>query len=57
VKPRPPRANREDNLSATVAMVLMRPAEGHMEVAPLSALNRAFATYSLLAETKRAAAE
>jgi len=38
-------------------MVLMRPAEGHMEVAPLSALNRAFATYSLLAETKRAAAE
>lgn len=54
---RPPRKNLEDNLSATVAMVLMRPAEGHMEIAPLPAVNRSFTTYSLFPEKRRAAAE
>ncbi len=44
---RPPRMNLGGNLSATVAMILMRPAEGHMEIAPLPALNRHFTTYSL----------
>jgi isopenicillin-N N-acyltransferase-like protein len=54
---RPPRKNLEDNLSATVAMVLMRPAQGVMEIAPLPALNRQFTTYSLLPERRQAAAE
>lgn len=54
---RPPRRNLEDNLSATVAMILMRPAEGHMEIAPLPALNRRFTTYRLFEAPRRAAAE
>jgi isopenicillin-N N-acyltransferase-like protein len=54
---RPPRKNLEDNLSATVAMVLMRPADGHMEIAPLPALNRTFTTYALRPAARRAAAE
>jgi len=44
---RPPRMNLGGNLSATVAMVLMRPGVGEMEIAPLPALNRAFTTYRL----------
>lgn len=44
---RPPRMNLGGNLSATVAMVLMRPGAGEMEIAPLPALNRAFTRYSL----------
>jgi isopenicillin-N N-acyltransferase-like protein len=44
---RPPRRNLSDNLSATVAMILMEPALGVMEVAPLPALNRRFTTYTL----------
>jgi isopenicillin-N N-acyltransferase-like protein len=44
---RPPRMSLGGNLSATVAMILMRPAEGHMEIAPLPALNRRFTTYAL----------
>jgi isopenicillin-N N-acyltransferase like protein len=44
---RPPRRNLSNNLSATVAMVLMEPASGLMEVAPLPALNRQFSTYRL----------
>ena len=44
---RPPRRNLSNNLSATVAMVLMEPASGLMEVAPLPALNRQFTTYRL----------
>lgn len=44
---RPPRDTVESNLSATVAMILMDPALGHLEIAPLPALNRRFATYSL----------
>ncbi|NML47312.1 acyl-CoA--6-aminopenicillanic acid acyltransferase [Ramlibacter sp. G-1-2-2] len=44
---RPPRMTVEGNMSASVAMVLMDPAAGRMEVAPLPALNREFTTYSL----------
>lgn len=44
---RPPRMNLGGNLSATVAMILMKPAEGLMEIAPLPALNRSFTRYSL----------
>jgi len=44
---RPPRDNFEGNLSASVAMVLMEPARGVMEVAPLPAINRSFTTYTL----------
>ncbi len=54
---RPPRMNMGGNLSATVAMILMRPADGHMEIAPLPALNRRFTTYSLHAGTTSRAAE
>jgi isopenicillin-N N-acyltransferase like protein len=44
---RPPRMTVDGHMSATVAMILMDPGRGHMEVAPLPALNRRFATYSL----------
>lgn len=47
---RPPRPNDTGNLSATVAMVIMQPAEGIMEVCPLPALNRVFTRYSLTGE-------
>ncbi len=44
---RPPRPGSAGNLSATVSMVIMEPAKGIMEVAPLPALNRTFTRYSL----------
>ncbi len=44
---RPPRPNTENNLSATVAMIVMEPALGRLEVALLPALNREFVTYRL----------
>lgn len=44
---RPPRRNLNNNLSATVAQVVMVPAEGVMEVAMLPALDRRFTTYRL----------
>lgn len=44
---RPPRMNTSNNLSATVAMLVMEPARGMMEVAMLPALNRSFETYRL----------
>ena len=44
---RPPRRNLSNNLSATVAMILMEPERGVMEAAPLPALNRQFTTYTL----------
>ena len=47
---RPPRPGSHDDLSATVAMVVMEPAAGWMEVAPLPALNRSFTRYSLTGE-------
>ena len=53
---RPPRPGSHDNLSATVAMVIMEPEAGLMEVAPLPALNRSFTRYSLSAEPELLAA-
>jgi hypothetical protein len=53
---RPPRPSMGGNLSATVAMVIMEPAKGVMEVAPLPALNRNFTRYSLTDEPAALAA-
>lgn len=44
---RPPRQSLSSNLSATVAMIVMQPALGVMEVAMLPALDRSFTTYTL----------
>jgi isopenicillin-N N-acyltransferase like protein len=44
---RPPRPSLTSNLSATVAMIVMEPAAGTMEVAMLPALNRTFQTFRL----------
>jgi hypothetical protein len=44
---RPPRTSEHGNLSATVAMIVMEPEAGFMEVAPLPAINRVFTRYSL----------
>jgi len=44
---RPPRLNLSNNMSATVAMIVMEPALGRMEVALLPALNRRFAKFDL----------
>lgn len=55
---RPPRRNLSNNLSATVAMILMEPASGVMQAAPLPALNREFTEYRLeIDEIGRAAFE
>jgi isopenicillin-N N-acyltransferase-like protein len=55
---RPPRLNSSNNLSATVAMIVMQPALGEMEVAMLPALQREFTTYQLtVQEQVRQAAE
>lgn len=42
---RPPRPGLTSNLSATVAMIVMEPAAGTMEVAMLPALSRTFQTF------------
>lgn len=44
---RPPRRGLTNNLSATVAQIVMVPAAGVMEVAMLPALDRSFTTYTL----------
>ncbi len=44
---RPPRPGASGNLSATVAMIVMTPAEGRMEVAMLPALQREFTAFAL----------
>jgi isopenicillin-N N-acyltransferase-like protein len=55
---RPPRRNLSNNLSASVAMILMEPASGLMQAAPLPALNREFTEYRLeIDEIGRAAFE
>jgi isopenicillin-N N-acyltransferase-like protein len=56
---RPPRPSVRGVMSATTAMILMRPGEGHLEACPMPALNRQFTTYSLKpdATARRAAAE
>ncbi|WP_207540959.1 C45 family autoproteolytic acyltransferase/hydolase [Sabulicella rubraurantiaca] len=51
---RPPRPNLSNNLSATVAQVVMTPADGVMEVAMLPALNRNFTRYTLPMDIKAA---
>ncbi|WP_426959768.1 C45 family autoproteolytic acyltransferase/hydolase [Muricoccus radiodurans] len=44
---RPPRMSLGGNLSATVAMLLMQPAKGILDIAPLPAINRNFTRYEL----------
>jgi isopenicillin-N N-acyltransferase-like protein len=44
---RPPRLNTSNNLSASVAMVVMQPSQGLMEVCMLPALSREFVSYRL----------
>ncbi|WP_458095206.1 C45 family autoproteolytic acyltransferase/hydolase [Roseomonas sp. WA12] len=53
---RPPRPNAAGNLSATVAMLVMQPAKGILEVAPLPALNRQFTRYDLFSNAEGRAA-
>lgn len=56
---RPPRLNTRGAQTATTAMILMRPAEGHLEACPMPALNRRFTTYRLTPDrtAQRQAAE
>jgi isopenicillin-N N-acyltransferase-like protein len=49
---RPPRQTLSSNLSATVAMIVMDPSAGVMEVAMLPALNREFTRYTLTSAFK-----
>jgi len=44
---RPPRLNSRGVMTATTAMILMRPGEGHLEACPMPALNRNFTAYAL----------
>jgi isopenicillin-N N-acyltransferase like protein len=46
-------------MTATTAMILMRPGEGHPEAMPMPALNRRFTTYTLTPDraAQRQAAE
>ncbi|MCU5772980.1 C45 family peptidase [Erwiniaceae bacterium BAC15a-03b] len=44
---RPPRPGFNSDLSATVAMIVMTPADGVMDVAPLPAINQTFTRYTL----------
>jgi isopenicillin-N N-acyltransferase like protein len=52
---RPPIKKEGGNLSATVAMIVMTPSEGVMEIAPLPAVNKSFASYELAMEKPVAA--
>jgi isopenicillin-N N-acyltransferase-like protein len=56
---RPPRLNTRGVMTATTAMILMRPGEGHLEACPMPALNRHFTTYTLTPDrtAQRQAAE
>jgi isopenicillin-N N-acyltransferase-like protein len=50
---RPPNQDGPSHsISATVAMILMRPALGRMEIAPMPALNREFTEYSLAMQAR-----
>ena len=53
---RPPRAGLTSTMTATVAMVVMEPALGIMEVAPLPALSPRFTNYRLESSSVAAAA-
>ncbi|WP_034914194.1 C45 family peptidase [Erwinia sp. 9145] len=44
---RPPRPGFSSDLSATVAMIVMTPEDGVMDVAPLPAINKTFTRYAL----------
>jgi isopenicillin-N N-acyltransferase-like protein len=44
---RPPRPGTRHTMTATVAMIVMQPVAGEMDVAPMPALNRVFTRYSL----------
>jgi isopenicillin-N N-acyltransferase-like protein len=45
---RPPHKDGPSHsISATVAMIVMEPALGRMQIAPMPALNRGFTTYTL----------
>jgi isopenicillin-N N-acyltransferase like protein len=48
---RPPHASKGHSISATVAMIVMQPALGQMQVAPMPALNRKFTQYTLEMQT------
>jgi isopenicillin-N N-acyltransferase-like protein len=50
---RPPRANFSNNQSATVAMIVMEPALGQLQIALLPALNRTFTHYSIEMEIQK----
>jgi isopenicillin-N N-acyltransferase-like protein len=54
---RPPRAGTGGTRTATVAMIVMQPAAGVMEVAMLPALNRTFQRFSVREGVVQAAAE
>lgn len=56
---RPPRSNTRGVMTATSAMILMRPVEGRLEACPMPALNRRFTTYRLTPDrtAQRQAAE
>lgn len=54
---RPPRVGTTGVLMATVATVIMNPAEGYMSLAPLPATGASFTTYSLTDRQHIAAAE
>ncbi len=49
---RPPLRKEGGNLSATVAMIVMTPAQGVMEIAPLPAVNRSFTRYELAMDAR-----
>ncbi|MEW6344154.1 MAG: C45 family peptidase [Pseudomonadota bacterium] len=53
---RPPRLGTRHTMTATVAMIVMHPGDGEMDVAPLPALNRIFTRYSLQHEPLHEAA-
>jgi isopenicillin-N N-acyltransferase-like protein len=53
---RPPRPTVNGTMTATVAMIVMEPALGVMEVARLPALDRRFTTYHLPAARPATAA-
>jgi hypothetical protein len=53
---RPPRMGTRDATTATVAMIVMDPAGGTMDVCPLPALSRSFTRYSLHTDPVQAAA-
>jgi len=44
---RPPRENESNNISTTVAMIVIDSSAGFMEIAPLPALNKDFRAYAL----------